>query len=268
MDIDHIADALWAAMQEGRHMPSEWAGKFTLQEGYAIQLALLRRHVAAGQRQSGWKVGLTAAAMRQQQQVYEPCFGFLLRSGEHASGQAYRFDELISPGFENELCLTMGKTLRGPGITFEQAVAAVSHAAPALEIVEVRGPFAGNLPLAMADNAQQHAYVTGEAVRLTPANAGLGGATVEVFLDGEAVERASGSAVMDVGGIAAVAWLANKLSEFGLALEAGMHVMSGSFTRQYPAAPGLRVRSVFNPFGPVEAHFSAMPPSMTPGKTQ
>lgn len=268
MDIDHVADALWAALQEERHMPAEWAGKFTLQEGYAVQLDMLRRHVAAGERQSGWKVGLTAAAMRRQQQVYEPCFGFLLQSGEHASGHSYQFDKLISPGFENELCLTMGATLRGPGITFDQALAAVSHAAPALEIVEVRGPFAGNLPLAMADNAQQRAYVTGEAVRLVPANVDLANATVEVFLDGESIEGASGSAVMDVGGIASVAWLANKLSEYGLALDAGMRVMSGSFTRQYAAAPGLRVRAVFTPFGPVEADFSALSPATISRKTQ
>lgn len=255
MNTEDIADQLWAALCEGRHMPAEWAGRFDLEQGYAVQLAMLRRRVASGERQAGWKVGLTAAAMRQQQQVGEPCFGYLLESGRHSSGHVYRHAELIQPGFENELCLTIGKTLRGPGITLADAVAAVSHAAPALEIVEVRGPFAGNLPLAMADNAQQKAFVLGAAVPLTAANRDLALASVRVEIDGQAVDQAMGSAVMDGGGLLSVVWLANKLAQFGLALEAGTQVMSGSFTRQYVAAPASRVASHFEPFGSVEARF-------------
>jgi len=254
-ETDIIADALWAAMQDGRHMPAEWAGKFSLQQGYAVQLALLRRRTAHGERQSGWKVGLTAPAMRQQQGVHEPCFGYLLESAAHPSGQSYRYDELIKPGFENELCLTLGKTLRGPGITLDEVVQAVSHAAPALEIVEVRGPFSGNLPLAMADNAQQKAYVTGAAVPLVAGNRDLARTTVTVEVNGRTEEVAPGSAVMDGGGLLSVVWLANKLAEFGLPLQAGMQVMSGSFTRQYAAAPGTSVTSTFAPFGVVKASF-------------
>ncbi len=255
MDTENIADSLWQAMQEGRHMPAEWSGKFTLQEGYAVQLALLRRRIASGDRQTGWKVGLTAEAMRVQQQVHEPCFGYLLESGRHSSGQTYRFDELISPGFENELCLTIGKTLRGPGVTLDDVIKSVSHAAPALEIVEIRGPFAGNLPLAMADNAQQKAYVTGPEVLLTAENRDLAHATVSVEVDGVLSENASGAAVMGGGGLLSIVWLANKLAEFDLPLEAGMRVMSGSFTRQYAARRGSRVASTFSSFGAVSASF-------------
>lgn len=256
MNTEKIADALWQALEEGRHMPPEWAGKFELQQGYEVQLALLQRRLMKGDKQSGWKVGLTAEAMRVQQQVHEPCFGHLLESGRHSSGQAYRFTDLIEPGFENELCLTVGKTLRGPGVTLEEVVEAVTHAAPALEIVEVRGPFAGNLALAMADNAQQKAYVTGPAVSLTVANRDLADARVAVEINGETSETAPGSAVMQGGGLLSVVWLANKLAEFGLPLEAGMQVMSGSFTRQYRAEPGMRVKSSFTPFGVVSAEFA------------
>ncbi len=255
MNTEKIADALWQALQEGRHMPSEWAGKFSLQQGYEVQLALLQRQIQKGEQQAGWKVGLTAEAMRIQQQVHEPCFGYLLESSRHASGQTYRFADLIEPGFENELCLTIGKTLRGPGITLEDVLESVTHASPALEVVEVRGPFAGNLALAMADNAQQKAYVTGQAVPLTAGSYDLASATVTLEINGETTETAPGSAVMQGGGLLSVVWLANKLAEFGLALEAGMQVMSGSFTRQYRVLPGMRVTSSFDPFGAVSADF-------------
>ena len=54
----------------------------------------------------------------------------------------------------------------------------------------------------------------------------------------------------------AVAWLANKLAEFGRRLEAGHRIMSGSFTKQYPIARGDRIETRFTPFGAVRARRS------------
>lgn len=55
--------------------------------------------------------------MRAQWGIPQPCSGMLLRSGHRASGVRFAFDTLIAPGIENELCLTLGATLRGPGVT-------------------------------------------------------------------------------------------------------------------------------------------------------
>jgi 2-keto-4-pentenoate hydratase len=194
--------------------------------------------------------------MRAQWGVHEPCLGFLLESGRKPSGHGFRFADLIAPGFENELCLRIGTRLQAPGVTLEQAIAAVSHAAPALEIVEKRGPFSEDLPLAMADNAQQKAFVTGPEVALTPANRDLAAATVEVLVNGARIDAAPGAEVMGSGPFASVQWLANKLAEFGRALEPGQMIMAGSFTRQYPIAAGDRVESRFQPFGTVTAAFT------------
>jgi 2-keto-4-pentenoate hydratase len=255
MTTEDTTAALWQAWHQGRHMPREWMGRLSLDEAYRVQLALLARFEAAGERQAGWKVGLTAAAMRAQWNIHEPCFGFLLQAGHKPSGHRFRFPGMIAPGFENELCLRIGTRLQGPGVTLEQAVAAVSHAAPALEIVEKRGPFSEDIALAMADNAQQYAFVTGPEVALTPANRDLAASTVAVRINGAEIDRAAGAEVMGGGGFLSVQWLANKLAEFGRALEPGMLVMSGSFTRQYPIARGDTIASEFAPFGTVEAHF-------------
>lgn len=254
-DPHAVAAALWAAMRQGRHMPAEFIGTLDLPSAYRVQLALLDLYLAAGERQAGWKVGLTAAAMQRQQKVHEPCFGFLLASGQRPSGHAFSFAELIAPGFENELCLRVGARLHGPGVTLEQVEAAVTHAAPALEIIEKRGDFAADLPLSMADNAQQKAYVTGPEIALTAANRGFATAEVTVMINGEARETAAGAEVMGQGAMLSVQWLANKLAEFGRAIEPGSLIMSGSFTRQYPIAQGDAVESRFTPFGPVSASF-------------
>ena len=63
-------------------------------------------------------------------------------------------------------------------MTLAQARAAISAAAPALEIVERRGDFAADLNLALADNAQQKAFVTGTPTSPLPPELDLGAATV------------------------------------------------------------------------------------------
>lgn len=82
----------------------------------------------------------------------------------------------------------------------------------------------------------------------------LSEAFVEVFLNGALQEKASGAEVMG-DPVASVTWLANKLAEFDLVLEAGMRVMSGSFTKQYRIKHGDHIESRFTPFGAVSARF-------------
>jgi len=174
------------------------------------------------------------------------------RAGDAAAGGP--FDRLIRPAFENELCLTLGRPLQGPGVTVDAVGAAVAAVAPALEIVERRGDATADVPLSVADNCQQRAFVLGPATG-SPSPADPGAATVEVYVDGRFVERASGAEVMGTP-LAAVAWLADRLGGFGRRLEAGTRVMSGSFTRQYGVErAGTEVEARFAPFGTVRARF-------------
>jgi 2-keto-4-pentenoate hydratase len=52
-----------------------------------------------------------------------------------------------------------------------------------------------------------------------------------------------------------VAWLAGKLAAYGRGLRAGDHIMTGSFTRQFPIARGDRIRAEFERIGAAEATF-------------
>ena len=51
--------------------------------------------------------------------------------------------------------------------------------------------------------------------------------------------------------INAVAWLANKLHEYGVTLEAGHVVLSGSFVKAIPFAVGDTVVAMFDHLGEV-----------------
>ena len=254
MDVTPAADSLWEQARRGVYYPPEWRDRLTLEDGYRVQLAHLDRHVGAGGRQAGWKVGLTARSIREQLGVHEPVFGYLLESGSRASGARFRVADLVSPVFEAELCLTVDCVLRGPGITPAQARRCLSAAAPAFELVEQRGDFARDLALALADNAQQKAFITGPALSPLPPGLDLSRVAVEVFINGKRVDGATGREVLG-NPAASVAWLANRLADFGRAIEPGMRIMSGSFTRQHPLSPGDTIEARFDPVGAVAAEF-------------
>jgi 2-keto-4-pentenoate hydratase len=253
MDIEPVVESIWAHTLRRSYFPAEWKGRLTIDQAYRVQLALLDRWVARGERLAGWKVGLTAPVIQEQFGMREPVMGFLLESGHRESGVTFRHAELIAPGFENELCLTVGTPLEGPAVTPAQARAAITAVQPAFEIIEGRGDFRGDPSLALTDNAQQKAFVTGPASPLPPGWEPAA-TTVEVLVNGAQVDHAVGSE--DTGHpLGAVAWLARKLTEFGRRIEAGHRIMSGSFTRQYPIARGDRIETRFTPFGAVRASF-------------
>jgi 2-keto-4-pentenoate hydratase len=247
MEQDAIAAAVAefaAARARGEYFPEAWRDRLTLDDAYRILLA------SPGRRRIGWKVGLTAPAIRQQFGVHEPVFGCLSADGLVKSGHVFRRDQLIEPGFENELCLVFDHDLPAEA-TGADAAAALARVYPAFEITETRGDLSRQLALAIADNAQQRAFVLGAPVERTELPE-LDAVTVRVRVNGAEVATAGADAVLGHPCNAA-AWLAAKLAQFGERVRAGDYIMSGSFTRQFPLAAGDRIEASFAGIGTVAA---------------
>ena len=164
----------------------------TLDEAYRIQLALIDRRVAAGERQIGWKVGLTAKPIQEQFGFHEPVFACILET--QPSGHVFGATELINPGFETELCVRLGRGLEGP-VSPEQVRAAVDVIHPSFEIIETRGDLVKQIALALADNGQQRSVVVGTPVQLAPTME-LDQVEARVQLNGNEVATGLGSAVL------------------------------------------------------------------------
>jgi len=256
VDFEKVREDFWQA-RNGGPFPVQWKEDLDVPTAHQICLKLIENHTAAGDPQAGWKVVLTAKAIREQVGAKSPTFAVLFSSGHWPSGTTYPYADLTRPGFENELCLTMGKTISGPNVSEEEAKAAVATVAPAFEIIEHRPPPGQNTPaLSAADNGQQKAFVVGEETAYDPAVHDLGTASCELYIDGEFQERAYGNEVMESSPITSLTWLAGKLSEFDLALEAGMTVMTGSFTKQYRFENPTDIEARFDPFGTVKVTFT------------
>jgi 2-keto-4-pentenoate hydratase len=250
VDTIDLIEAFWQARQQGSYFPPAYFGKLSIDQAYAVQLGLIERRCAAGERQIGWKVGLTAPAIQRQFGFHEPVFGCVLDS--EPSGHVFAPADLIAPGFENELCMRLRVGLSGI-VTLDEARAAIDVVYPALEIIETRGPFTEQIALALADNAQQKTVILG-----TPAALPADLMTIEarVSINGESVATGTGDAVLG-NPLNSIVWLAGKLGAYGRSLKAGEIVMTGSFTRQFPIAPGDTIETVFSGLGAVRTAMSA-----------
>jgi 2-keto-4-pentenoate hydratase len=254
MTTEQTVQALWERQQGGDVFPEAWRGKLDLAEAYRVQLGILQRRLAQGERQAGWKVGLTADAMREMFGGKEPVFGYLLESGSIASGHSFRLAELRSPMVENELLITMGQDLAGPNATAEDARRAIATVAPAFEIVELRGAdMRADLPLAITDNVAQRAFVHGTPVALSPA-LDFGEVRAVVSVNGEVKASPLGRESID-NQLRTIAWLANALYRYDRGLQAGQRIMSGSFTKPMPISAGDTYETRFSGIGTVRATF-------------
>jgi 2-keto-4-pentenoate hydratase len=244
MSTADLIEIFWQARQRGIYFPPAYFGKLSIDEAYKVQFGLIERRCAAGEKQIGWKVGLTAPAIQQQFGCHEPVFGCVLDSKK--SGHVFGASELIAPGFENELCMRLGTDLSGM-VTLEEARAAIDVVYPSLEIIETRGPFTEQIALALADNAQQKTVILGSPM---PLPGDLKGIEAVVSINGQRVGAGTGDAVLG-NPLNSIVWLAAKLGAYGRGLKAGEIVMTGSFTRQFPMAPGDRIETLFSGLGAV-----------------
>ena len=244
-DEQAAIDSFWAARDRGVYFPTEWFDRLTLDEAYRIQLGIIDRRCAAGERQIGWKVGLTAKPIQQQFGFHEPVFGCILES--EPSGHVFRPADLIKPGFEPELCLRVAQPLAGE-VALADVRRAIDAVYPSLEIIETRGDLSAQIAVAMADNAQQKTIIVGSPVPLGDLELDHVAATIQI--NGRTVATGRGDAVLG-NPLNSVIWLARKLPEFGRSIRAGDLIMSGSFTRQFPIEPGDRVDAAFLGIGDV-----------------
>jgi len=255
MNIEEATNLLWQSTQQNSAPTATLQKSLTMQDAYKVQLGILARRQQAGEKLGGWKIGLSAAGARQAFGLSAPISACLLASRHFTSGHNFSHAAISKPIIESELCFTIGKRLAGPGVTREQVLASVSAVAPAFEVVDMRFNIGEDMPLGVADGIAQWGYVTGTAISPYPANLNLGEVMVEMKRNGEVFSKVIGKDVID-NQLDCIAWLANHLATYGLALEPGQDIMTGSFTKPTPIAKGDHWESSFSRVGTVSATFA------------
>lgn len=232
-------EQLYRALREGRTLPPLVARdpSLTIDDAYAISLDFLARRLADGERVVGKKIGVTSKAVQDMLGVHQPDFGFLTDAMQAGEVIDIAAKGLIQPRAEAEIAFILAQPLRGPGVTAEQVIAATAAIAPCFEIVDSRiTDWKIAIVDTVADNASCGVFVLGEA-RADPAACDLAALKVTVTKNGQPLSEGLGSAVQGHPA-QAVAWLANTLGHYGVTLDAGDIILSGSLVPLAPAAAG------------------------------
>ena len=256
--IENIALALHTAEQQRVPLTplSETYAPLSVEQAYAIQsswlaLKCLERPATL----IGHKIGLTSPAMQQLLGIDQPDYGFLLDTMVVPSGSTLVRADFIAPRIEPEIAFWLAADLPGPGVTIDDVLAATRGVCAALELVDSRiRDWRIKLVDTIADNASSARVIVSERV-VALQEIDLVAESVTLQRDGEIVGAGTGAAVLNHPA-AAVAWLANKLAEFGTSLRAGQLVLSGAMCAAANVEAGSTYHAVFARLGDVSIHFT------------
>ena len=223
-------------------------------DAYAIQDAILARHLGRGARVIGLKAGLTSHAKMKQMGVETPVFGFLVDEYSVLEGAEVKVSELIHPKVEPEIAFVLKHALRGPGCHIGAVLAATDFVMPGIEVIDSRyRDFKFDLKSVVADNTSASRFVVG-GQPLRPNELDLRTVGVVLEKNGEPVALGAGAAVLGHPA-AAIAMLANHLGARGQEIPAGSLILSGGITEAVAVAAGDNVCLRVQGMGSVSLRF-------------
>jgi 2-keto-4-pentenoate hydratase len=254
--IDQIADTLLEAERSKQAVPplTQQYTDLNVTDAYNVQLEVLQRKLSEGRTVIGKKVGLTSVAMQKMLGVDEPDYGHLLDDMKVENGAKVKVSNLLSPKIEAEIGFVLGEDLKGPNVTFLDVLMATKYVVPTLEIIDSRiADWKIGLVDTVADNGSSAMVVVGDE---TEEIDGIDLRSVGMILSKNGEMIATGSGAAALGHPAhAIAWLANKLHEFGITLKAGELILPGALSAAIAVGKGDTVTAQFGPVGSVSVIF-------------
>jgi len=232
---------------------SEIFPQIQIEDSYAISTAVAQRKISLGAKLIGHKVGLTSKAMQASSKIDEPDYGHLLDSMLIAEGAKVLHANFCLPRVEVELAFVLGRPLKGPGIGLVDVLRATEYVVPALEIVDARLVDQRKIFDTVADNGAAAGLVLGGRP-IKPMDLDLRWVSALMYRNSEIEETGVAAGVLGHPALG-VAWLANKLGQHGVGMDAGHIILSGSFTRVVFAKKGDTLFGDFGSMGSVCVQF-------------
>ncbi len=247
-DVATAAQALFQAELDNAPINpiSETYPTADVEDAYRISQAVTSLKVAAGRVIKGHKIGLTSKAMRALTNATEPDYGTMFDNWFVMEGSIVPRSTMNRPLVEVELAFVLKEPLVGPAANVADVIRATEFVLPAIEIVDTRqlGRGPNTLIDSISDAAACGLVILGaNPTKLKDIDVRNIGATLSI--NGDIEESGMARAVMG-NPINAVAWLVNKLHEYGVTPQAGHVILSGSFIKAIPFQAGDNVDALFN----------------------
>ena len=225
----------------------------TIEDAYAIQNEVVKHKAANGAKVIGHKIGLTSKAMQQSSQIDEPDYGHLFDYMMLNDGAKVAHANYCVPRAEVEFAFVLGKPLKGPGVGLLDVLRATEYVIPSIEIIDARVENPRKIFDTVADNAAAAGIVTGGRP-VGPTEIDFRWAGGMMYRNSEIEETGLAAGVLGHPAMG-IAWLANKVGKFGVTLEPGHLMLSGSFTRPVWANKGDTLHADFGTLGTVSVQF-------------
>jgi 2-oxopent-4-enoate/cis-2-oxohex-4-enoate hydratase len=237
VELSELGDALYTALRTRIPIAplTEQRPGLSIADAYQVSRRMLEHRLEDDERVIGKKIGVTSPAVQNMLGVHQPDFGWLTN--------AMRIEDempvsrlLIQPKAEGEIAFVLRSTLRGPGVTAADVLAATESVHPCFEVVDSRiRDWRIRIEDTVGDNASSGLFTIGPGV--SPRDVDFVGCAMVVHKNGRPLSQGVGAAALG-SPLNCVAWLANTLGGFGVALEAGEIVLSGSLVPLEPVAAG------------------------------
>lgn len=254
--LDALGDRLYSAWQthEAIEPLTQAHAQMTIEDAYRVQQRFVSHRIKRGERIVGKKIGVTSDAVMSMLGVNQPDFGQLLDGMIRDDGTSIDTKALIQPKAEAEIAFVLKRTLRGPGISAADVIAATEGVMACFEIVDSRiRDWKIRIQDTVADNASCGLFVLGERL-VDPRALDLRTCGMVLEKNGAVVATGAGAATMG-SPVVAVAWLANTLGRLGTALEAGSVILSGALGAMVPVAAGDNLRATIGGLGGCSIRF-------------
>lgn len=255
--IKRYGDELYSALltREPVAPLTERDPEITVGDAYYISRHLLQRRKGDGERVIGKKIGVTSKAVQRMLGVHRPDFGYLTDAMLYGNGEELPIsDQLIAPRAEGEVAFVLKHDLEGPGVTNAGVLQATEYVMPCFEIVDSRiRDWNIKIQDTVADNASCGLFVLGDQI-VDPRQVDLATCGMVVEKNGEVISTGAGAAALG-SPVNCVAWLANTLSEFGIKLQSGEVILSGSLVPLQPIQAGESMHLSIGGIGTASARF-------------
>ena len=255
---DALGEELYDALRRRETLAplTERYDDLTIDDAYQISTRMVRLRLERdGEKIIGKKIGVTSKAVQEMLDVHQPDFGYLTDTMRYENGASMPIStQLIQPRAEGEIAFVLKKGLAGPGVTEEDVLEATDYVSACFEIVDSRvRDWKVRIQDTVADNASCGLFLLGDE-RVDPRALDFPNLHMRVEKNGAPLSEGYGRAALG-SPVHCVAWLANTLGQYGITLDAGDVVLSGSLVPLEPVVAGDEMRLTIEGVGSAHVKF-------------
>lgn len=225
----------------------------TRERAYAIQKGRLAEHSKADQH-VGWKLGWTRYTGPDE--PLDPIMGHYMSQRVYAEGKpvSTRYFTAGSAAAEPEIVFYLKKDLRGPGVSRADVLDAIDSVGIAMEFVNWRVTEPRTRAHAIADNGIAAGVVLGEQ-RFAVDELDFESIEGRVTVNGEETSSGKATSIMNEDPVAGIVWAANELPKWGMYLQAGQFIVSGTVCIPLQVSAGDSAAIEFTGMGSLQVDF-------------